>query len=172
GTFMGSIVGSEITAAALDLKAGTIRRDPMAMLPFCGYNMGDYFHHWINLGQKPGVQLPKVFFVNWFRKMADGRWLWPGFGENSRVLEYIFHRCEGKAKTVDTPIGKIPAKGEISLPKGVSEADMDELLKVDVEGWKKEVADIRANHYPKFGERMPKELWAFLDRLESRLNQA
>ncbi|MBN2234903.1 MAG: phosphoenolpyruvate carboxykinase (GTP) [Opitutales bacterium] len=172
GTFMGSIVGSEITAAALDLKVGSVRRDPMAMLPFCGYNMGDYFHHWINLGQKPGVQLPKVFFVNWFRKMADGRWLWPGFGENSRVLEYIFHRCEGKAKTVDTPIGKIPAKGEISLPKGVSEADMDELLKVDVEGWKKEVADIRANHYPKFGERMPKELWAFLDRLESRLNQA
>lgn len=172
GTFMGSIVGSEITAAALDLKVGSVRRDPMAMLPFCGYNMGDYFHHWINLGQKPGVKLPKVFFVNWFRKMADGRWLWPGFGENSRVLEYIFHRCEGKAKTVDTPIGKIPAKGEISLPKGVSEADMDELLKVDVEGWKKEVADIRANHYPKFGERMPKELWAFLDRLESRLNQA
>lgn len=172
GTFMGSIVGSEITAAALDLKAGTIRRDPMAMLPFCGYNMGEYFQHWINLGQKPGVQLPKVFFVNWFRKMADGRWLWPGFGENSRVLEYIFNRCDGKAKTVDTPIGKIPAKGEISLPKGVSEADMDELLKVDVEGWKKEVADIRANHYPKFGERMPKELWAFLDRLESRLNQA
>lgn len=172
GTFMGSIVGSEITAAALDLKVGSVRRDPMAMLPFCGYNMGDYFHHWINLGKKPGVKLPKVFFVNWFRKMADGRWLWPGFGENSRVLEYIFNRCEGKAKTVDTPIGKIPAKGEISLPKGVSEADMDELLKVDVEGWKKEVADIRANHYPKFGERMPKELWAFLDRLESRLNQA
>ena len=172
GTFMGSIVGSEITAAALDLKAGTIRRDPMAMLPFCGYNMGEYFQHWINLGKKPGVKLPKVFFVNWFRKMADGRWLWPGFGENSRVLEYIFNRCEGKAKTVETPIGKIPAKGEISLPKGVSEADMDELLKVDVEGWKKEVADIRANHYPKFGERMPKELWAFLDRLESRLNQA
>ncbi|OPZ74283.1 MAG: Phosphoenolpyruvate carboxykinase (GTP) [Verrucomicrobia bacterium ADurb.Bin474] len=172
GTFMGSIVGSEITAASLDLKVGSVRRDPMAMLPFCGYNMGDYFQHWINLGKKPGVKLPKVFFVNWFRKMADGRWLWPGFGENSRVLEYIFNRCEGKAKTVDTPIGKIPAKGEISLPKGVSEADMDELLKVDVEGWKKEVADIRANHYPKFGERMPKELWAFLDRLESRLNQA
>ena len=172
GTFMGSIVGSEITAAALDLKVGSVRRDPMAMLPFCGYNMGEYFQHWINLGKKPGVKLPKVFFVNWFRKMADGRWLWPGFGENSRVLEYIFNRCDGKAKTVDTPIGKIPAKGEISLPKGVSEADMDELLKVDVEGWKKEVADIRANHYPKFGERMPKELWAFLDRLESRLNQA
>ncbi len=172
GTFMGSIVGSEITAASLDLKVGSVRRDPMAMLPFCGYNMGDYFQHWINLGKKPGVKLPKVFFVNWFRKMADGRWLWPGFGENSRVLEYIFNRCEGKAKTVDTPIGKIPAKGEISLPKGVSEADMDELLKVDVEGWKKEVADIRANHYPKFGERMPKELWAFLDRLESRLNKA
>jgi len=172
GTFMGSIVGSEITAAALDLKAGTIRRDPMAMLPFCGYNMGEYFQHWIDLGKKEGVKLPKVFFVNWFRKTDEGKWLWPGFGENSRVLEYIFNRCEGKAETVDTPIGKMPAKGQIALPEGVSEEDMDELLSIDIEGWKKEVADIRENHYPKFGDDLPKELADFLDTLESKLNNA
>ena len=170
GTFMGSIVGSEVTAAALDLKAGTIRRDPMAMLPFCGYNMGEYFQHWIDLGKQDGVQLPKVFFVNWFRKTEDGQWLWPGFGENSRVLEYIFNRCDGKAKTVDTPIGKMPAKGEINLPDGVVQEDMDELLSVDLEGWKAEVADIKANHYPKFGDKLPKELAAFLDSLEQKLN--
>ncbi|TWU35157.1 phosphoenolpyruvate carboxykinase (GTP) [Novipirellula artificiosorum] len=170
GTFMGSIVGSEVTAAALDLKAGTIRRDPMAMLPFCGYNMGEYFQHWIDLGKQDGVQLPKVFFVNWFRKTDDGQWLWPGFGENSRVLEYIFNRCDGKAKTVDTPIGKMPAKGELSLPEGVTQEDMDELLSVDLDGWKKEVADIKANHYPKFGDKLPKELAVFLDSLEKKLN--
>lgn len=172
GTFMGSIVGSEITAAALDLKAGTIRRDPMAMLPFCGYNMGDYFQHWINLGKQEGVTLPKVFFVNWFRKTDDGKWLWPGFGENSRVLEYIFNRCDGKAETVDTPIGKMPAKGQIRLPEGVTEEDMDELLSVDIEGWKKEVADIKENHYPKFGDKLPQELKDFLAALESKLNAA
>ncbi len=172
GTFMGSIVGSEITAAALDLKAGTIRRDPMAMLPFCGYNMGEYFQHWIDLGKQEGVELPKVFFVNWFRKTDDGKWLWPGFGENSRVLEYIFNRVDGKAETVDTPIGKMPAKGQIKLPEGVTEEDMDELLSVDLEGWKKEVADIKANHYPKFGKKLPKELADFLDTLEANLNNA
>ena len=172
GTFMGSIVGSEITAAALDLKAGTIRRDPMAMLPFCGYNMGEYFQHWIDLGKQEGVTLPKVFFVNWFRKTDDGKWLWPGFGENSRVLEYIFNRCDGKAETVDTPIGKMPAKGQINLPEGVTQEDMDELLSVDLEGWKKEVADIKENHYPKFGDKLPQELADFLTALESKLNAA
>ncbi|MCG8526807.1 MAG: phosphoenolpyruvate carboxykinase (GTP) [Opitutales bacterium] len=172
GTFMGSITGSEITAAALDLKAGTIRRDPMAMLPFCGYNMGEYFQHWIELGKKEGVQLPKCFFVNWFRKTDDGKWLWPGFGENSRVLEYVFNRCEGTAEAVETPIGKMPAKGQISLPEGVTEEDMDELLSVDIEGWKKEVADIKENHYPKFGDKLPQELADFLDKLEAKLNAA
>lgn len=172
GTFMGSITGSEITAAALDLKAGTIRRDPMAMLPFCGYNMGEYFQHWIELGKKEGVQLPKCFFVNWFRKTDDGKWLWPGFGENSRVLEYVFNRCEGTAEAVETPIGKMPAKGQISLPEGVTEEDMDELLSVDIEGWKKEVADIKENHYPKFGDKLPQELVDFLDKLEAKLNAA
>jgi phosphoenolpyruvate carboxykinase (GTP) len=172
GTFMGSITGSEITAAALDLKAGTIRRDPMAMLPFCGYNMGEYFQHWIALGKQEGVELPKCFFVNWFRKTEDGKWLWPGFGENSRVLEYVFNRCNGTAEAIETPIGKMPAKGQISLPEGVSAEDMDELLSVDIEGWKKEVADIKANHYPKFGDDLPQELADFLDKLEAKLNNA
>jgi len=170
GVFMGSIVGSEITAAALDLKAGTIRRDPFAMLPFCGYNMGDYFQHWIGIGQKPNAdKLPKIFFVNWFRKGEDGRWLWPGYGENSRVLAWVVERCEGDGKAEETPIGLMPARDAIGRPAGVSEADMARLLEVDRQGWLAEIADIRANHYPKFGEKLPKELATELDALEARL---
>lgn len=171
GVFMGSIVGSEITAAALDLKAGTIRRDPFAMLPFCGYHMGDYFAHWIRLGAKAdSSKLPKIFFVNWFRKNSDGKWLWPGYGENSRVLSWIFDQCSGVAgKSVSTPIGFMPTLDAISLPPGVSNTDMAELLSVDKEGWKAEIADVRANHYPKFGDRLPKELKAELEAFERRL---
>ncbi len=170
GVFMGSIVGSEITAAALDLKAGTIRRDPFAMLPFCGYNMGEYFQHWINIGKKTTEdKLPKIFFVNWFRKTDDGKWLWPGYGENSRVLAWVFERCAGTAKFQDTPIGIMPTVDAIDLPEGVTKEDMAELLKVDVEGWKKEIADVRANHYPKFGDKLPKELADELVAIESRL---
>ncbi len=171
GVFMGSIVGSEITAAALDLKAGTVRRDPFAMLPFCGYHMGDYFQHWINIGKKTSAdKLPKIFFVNWFRKTAEGKWLWPGYGDNSRVLAWVFERCAGTGKAVDTPIGFMPTVDAIQRPAGVSEADMKELLKVDVEGWKKEIADVRQNHYPKFGAKLPKELARELDAIEKRLN--
>ncbi|MDL2229022.1 phosphoenolpyruvate carboxykinase (GTP) [Treponema sp. OttesenSCG-928-L16] len=171
GVFMGSIVGSEVTAAALDLKAGTIRRDPFAMLPFCGYHMGDYFQHWINIGKKGDPdKLPKIFFVNWFRKNDAGKFIWPGYGENSRVLAWIFERCAGTAKAVETPIGFMPAVDSITRPAGVSEADMEELLKVDIEGWKAEIADIRANHYPKFGDKLPKELAVELDAIEARLN--
>jgi phosphoenolpyruvate carboxykinase (GTP) len=171
GVFMGSIVGSEITAAALDLKAGTVRRDPFAMLPFCGYHMGDYFQHWINIGKKTTAdKLPKIFFVNWFRKTAEGKWLWPGYGDNSRVLAWIFERCAGTGKAVDTPIGFMPTLDAIQRPQGVSEADMKELLKVDVEGWKKEIADVRQNHYPKFGAKLPKELAGELDAIEKRLH--
>jgi phosphoenolpyruvate carboxykinase (GTP) len=170
GVFMGSIVGSEITAAALDLKAGTIRRDPFAMLPFCGYNMGDYFQHWINIGKKTSAEkLPKIFFVNWFRKTKDGKWLWPGYGENSRVLAWIFDRCAGTGKAVETPIGYMPTVDAIERPAGVTEEDMKELLAVDIEGWKKEIADIRENHYPKFGNRLPKELMNELEAIEKRL---
>ncbi len=171
GVFLGSIVGSEITAAALDLKAGTIRRDPFAMLPFCGYNMGEYFQHWINLGKTHDQsKLPKIFYVNWFRKTDEGKWLWPGFGENSRVLKWIFEACVGTAKTQDTPIGIMPTADAIDRPEGVTVEDMENLLSVDCAGWLKEVEDIRANHYPKFGDKLPAELAGMLDVMEKNLS--
>jgi phosphoenolpyruvate carboxykinase (GTP) len=170
GVFLGSIVGSEITAAALDLKVGSVRRDPFAMLPFCGYNMGEYFQHWVNVGAKSTEdKLPKIFFVNWFRKTAEGKWLWPGYGENSRVLKWVFERCDGEGKAQETPIGIMPTIDAIDRPDGVTEADMAELLKVDIDGWKKEVQDIKTEHYPKFGDKMPKELTAELEIIEKRL---
>lgn len=170
GVFLGSIVGSEVTAATLDVKAGTIRRDPFAMLPFCGYNMGDYFQHWIDVGAAGDPEkLPKIFYVNWFRKDANGKFLWPGYGDNSRVLKWVFECCEGTAKTVDTPIGIMPALDAIDRPEGVSEEAMKELLTVDVDGWLREVEDIRTNHYPKFGKHLPKELSDMLDTLEANL---
>lgn len=172
GVFLGSIVGSEITAAALDLKAGTIRRDPFAMLPFCGYNMGDYFQHWINLGKKSTEdKLPKIFFVNWFRKNAEGKFMWPGYGENSRVLAWVFDRCDNKDNAVKTQIGWMPKEGALNV-KGldVHADDMKAILSVDVEGWKKEIADVRENHYPKFGDKLPTELKAEMEALEKRLN--
>jgi phosphoenolpyruvate carboxykinase (GTP) len=170
GVFMGSIMGSEVTAAALDLKAGSVRRDPFAMLPFCGYHMGDYFAHWIRMGARtPTASQPKLFLVNWFRKTADGKWLWPGYGENSRVLKWVFERCEGAGKAVETPIGFVPASGAIDFPEGITAEDMKELLKVDAAGWRSELADIKATHYPKFGARLPKELNDQLDALIKRL---
>jgi len=168
--FLGSIVGSEITAAALDLKVGAVRRDPFAMLPFCGYHMGDYFAHWIKLGEKtPVASQPKFFFVNWFRKTKDGKWLWPGYGENSRVLKWVFEQCEGTGKFVETPIGLMPTVDGIDLPAGVTAEDMKELLSVDVAGWKAEIADVRAEHYPKFGNKLPKALVSELEAIEARL---
>lgn len=171
GVFLGSIVGSEITAAALDLKVGSVRRDPFAMLPFCGYNMGDYFQHWINIGKKSTYEkLPKIFFVNWFRKDANGKFIWPGYGDNSRVLAWIFDRCDGKDNAVETQIGWMPKDGAIDTTGLNVTADaMKSILSVDVEGWKKEIADIRANHYPKFGEKLPKELTKEMEGLEARL---
>ena len=173
GVFLGSIVGSEVTAATLDVKAGTIRRDPFAMLPFCGYNMGDYFKHWIEVGKAGDAdKLPKIFYVNWFRKTAEGKWLWPGYGDNSRVLKWIFECCEGTAKTVDTPIGIMPTVDAIDRPANVTEAEMKELLTVDVDGWLREVEDIRTNHYPKFGSHLPAELSEMLNTLEANLKAA
>ena len=170
GVFLGSIVGSEVTAAALDLKVGTIRRDPFAMLPFCGYHMGDYMQHWINIGKTHDKEkLPKIFYVNWFRKTEDGKWLWPGFGENSRVLKWIFEATSNTAKSRETAIGIMPEFDAIDRPEGVSEEDMKELLSVDTEGWLKEVADIRENHYPLFGDKLPKELLGMLDIMEENL---
>lgn len=169
GVFMGSIVGSEITAAALDLKAGTVRRDPFAMLPFCGYNMGDYFQHWINIGKKTSAdKLPKLFFVNWFRK-KDGKFVWPGYGENSRVLKWIFEQCEGLGKAKDTAIGIMPTEDAIDLPKEVSAEQLKDILAVDTEGWLAELKDIRENHYPIFGDKLPSELKHELDKLEKNL---
>jgi len=170
GVFLGSIVGSEVTAAALDLTIGQVRRDPFAMLPFCGYHMGDYFKHWINIEKKTtSEKLPKIFFVNWFRKTDDGKWLWPGYGENSRVLKWIFERCDGSGKAVDTPVGYMPAPDAIDKPASVSNQDMEILLKVDREGWLREVDDVRNNHYPKFGNHLPQELYELLDTMESLL---
>ncbi|MCC5813508.1 MAG: phosphoenolpyruvate carboxykinase (GTP), partial [Leptospira sp.] len=169
GVFMGSIVGSEITAAALDLKAGTVRRDPFAMLPFCGYNMGDYLKHWFDMGEKSsGDKLPKLFFVNWFRK-KDGKFAWPGFGENSRVLKWVFERCDGGGKFKETPIGIMPTEDSIDLPEGVSAETLKDIISVDKEGWLKELKDVRENHYPQFGDKLPKELYEQLDALEARL---
>jgi phosphoenolpyruvate carboxykinase (GTP) len=170
GVFMGSIIGSEVTAAALDLKAGLVRRDPFAMLPFCAYHMGDYFAHWIRMGEKTPLEAqPKFFLTNWFRKTREGKWLWPGYGENSRVLKWIFERCDGGGKAVETAIGIMPAADAIELPSGVTAEDMKELTAVNVEGWKKEIADIKEKHYPKFGDRLPKELSNQLDALSKRL---
>ena len=181
GVFLGSIVGSEITAASTINAAdvGKIRRDPFAILPFCGYNMGDYFQHWIDVGAaaKDQDKLPKIFYVNWFRKdenNADlpGGFMWPGYGDNSRVLAWIFDRCDGKDNAVETPIGFMPKEGAINTD-GLADyykKTLPEILKVDVEGWKKELKDIRENHYPKFGSHLPKELSATLDDIESRLN--
>ena len=169
GTFMGSIASSEKTAAAAG-TVGEMRRDPFAMLPFCGYHMGDYFAHWLNIGKKtaPG-KLPKIFYVNWFRKTPEGKWLWPGYGENSRVLKWIFERIEGTGKAVETPIGYVPAPGAIDTSGlNVSDADMTELLKVDTNDWLKEVESIK-KHYSQFGDRLPQGLKDELAALEQRL---
>ena len=171
GTFIGSIASSERTAAAAD-TVGELRRDPMAMLPFCGYNMGDYFAHWLEMGEKTDAdKLPKIFYVNWFRKDADGGWLWPGFGENSRVLKWIVERVAGKSEAVETPIGYLPAAGAIDTTGvDVTEAKMDELLTVNVEEWLNEIASIR-EHYERFGDRLPAALSDELAALEARLRE-
>ena len=168
GTFLGSVMASEKTAAASGVK-GDIRRDPMAMLPFCGYHMGDYFAHWLKMGEKGGAKMPKIFYVNWFRKNAAGKFMWPGYAENSRVLKWIFDRCDGKAAAVDTPIGKVPAEGAIDVSASRSSpADMKELTSFDKEGWKAELPLIR-EHYATFGDRLPKALQDELSALEQRL---
>lgn len=170
GIFMGSIMGSEITAAAISDKIGQVRRDPFAMLPFIGYHVCDYLQHWLDVGEKTDADnLPKIFYVNWFRKDHDGKWLWPGFGENSRVLKWIFERVSGRGKAVKTPIGYMPAADAIDIEGlNVPQSDMDELLSVDKEEWLQEVTSIR-EHYATYGERLPKELAAQLDALEDRL---
>jgi phosphoenolpyruvate carboxykinase (GTP) len=171
GVFMASNVASEGTAAA-ENAIGELRRDPFAMLPFCGYNMGDYFGHWLKMGaQADAAKLPRIYFVNWFRKDERGKFVWPGYGENSRVLKWIVERLEGKAEAVDTPIGRLPAKASLDVEGlGLSAEQLDLLLSVDAEIWRKEAALIPP-FYEKFGERLPKALWAeyqaLLERLEA-----
>ncbi len=168
GVFMASNVASEGTAAA-ENKVGELRRDPFAMLPFCGYNMGDYFGHWLKVGKKSGAKLPKIYFVNWFRKNAQGKFVWPGFGDNSRVLKWIAQRLDGKAAAKETAIGLLPAKGSLDLSGlSVTEADMDLLTSVDAEVWREEASLVPA-HYETFGAACPKELWAELASLKERL---
>ena len=169
GTFLGSIMASEKTAAAAG-KIGELRRDPMAMLPFCGYNMGDYFAHWLKMGEKGGAKMPKIFYVNWFRKSPEGKFMWPGFAENSRVLKWIFDRCNGTAEAVDTPIGKLPAEGSLDVNGlDVAPETMKALNAVDAEGWKAELPMIR-EHFATFGDELPNALKEQLAALERRLS--
>jgi phosphoenolpyruvate carboxykinase (GTP) len=169
GVFLGSIMASETTAAAAG-AVGNLRRDPFAMLPFCGYHMGDYFAHWLRVGAGADPdKLPKIFYVNWFRRNSDGEWLWPGYGENSRVLEWVFERVAGRAEAVETPIGWVPAAGAIDIEGlDLSKEDMEELLRVDAEEWRAEVPLIR-KHFEQFGEHLPSALGAAVDDLERRL---
>ena len=168
GTFMGSIIASEKTAAA-DGAVGELRRDPMAMLPFCGYNMGDYFAHWLKVGKTEGAKMPKVFYVNWFRKNSAGKFTWPGFGENSRVLKWVFERCGAGAEANETAVGYLPTRESLDLNGlDIADADLDELLSIDPEAWLAEVPSMR-EHLEKFGERMPQELIDELNGIEERL---
>ncbi|MGI9101187.1 MAG: phosphoenolpyruvate carboxykinase (GTP) [Terriglobales bacterium] len=171
GTFLGSTASSETTAATTG-KVGVLRRDPMAMLPFCGYHMGDYFGHWLKIGQKSGAKLPKIFYVNWFRQDENGKFLWPGYGENSRILKWVFERCNGTANAVETPIGRMPAPSDLDL-RGldISTSAVGKLLSVDVNGWLLELPLIK-EHFDKFGSRLPKGLSDELKKLEERLNKA
>ena len=172
GTFLGSIMSSETTAAAAG-KVGALRHDPFAMLPFCGYHMADYFGHWLRLGaQADAATLPRIYHVNWFRRGDDGKFLWPGYGENSRVLKWVFERVTGAGKAVDTPIGRLPAPGALdvsglTLPEG----NLSQLLRVDTEGWNHELPLIR-RHYERFGSRLPQGLRDELAALEQRLANA
>ena len=169
GTFVGSIMASETTAAASG-AVGVVRRDPMAMRPFVGYNMGDYFAHWLEMGKKI-PHAPKIFHVNWFRTDADGNFIWPGFGDNMRVLLWILDRCDGKAEAVETPIGFVPKAEDIDIEGlGLSLDTIKELLTVDKASWLEDVANIK-EFYAQIGDHMPKELYEELDKLESNLKK-
>ena len=169
GVFLGSIMASETTAAQQG-AVGKLRFDPMAMLPFCGYNYADYFAHWLSMtGQTDESNLPKIFFVNWFRRDDDGRFMWPGFGENSRVLKWVFERVDGTADAIDTPIGKLPTREALDTEGlEIDEADLSELLTVDREGWLSAIPQIR-EHFAQFGDELPVALNSAVDTLESSL---
>jgi phosphoenolpyruvate carboxykinase (GTP) len=167
GVFMGATASSETTAANIG-AVGALRRDPFAMQPFCGYHMGDYFQHWLTMGDRFGAHAPRIFYVNWFRKSPEGKWLWPGFGDNSRVLKWMCERIEGKVGAVETPIGLMPREGDIDLAGlAVPAADLKELQRVDADAWKVELADIET-HFARFGDRLPERLRKQLDDLRKR----
>jgi phosphoenolpyruvate carboxykinase (GTP) len=172
GTFLGATVSSETTAAIVG-KVGELRRDPMAMLPFCGYHMGDYFNHWLRMGEGTSpAKLPKIFYVNWFRQDTDGRYLWPGYGENSRVLKWVFERCDGKVHAQDSPIGRLPSPADLDTRGLDLPADkLAKLLSVDIKGWLEEVPRIK-EHFAKFGDRLPRQMHDNVAALEQRLKAA
>ena len=171
GSFLGATASSETTAAAAG-KVGQLRRDPMAMLPFCGYHMGDYFAHYLKIGRTPGAKLPKIFYVNWFRTDENGRFIWPGYGENSRVLKWVFERCNGTAHAVDTPIGRLPEPKDLDTSGlSITESTLAKLLAVDVQGWLAEVPQIR-QYFEQFGDRLPQGMKEEVDKLEQRLKAA
>ena len=172
GVFLGSNISSERTAAA-EGTVGELRRDPFAMLPFCGYNMADYFGHWLRVGQKLRFdRAPRIFQVNWFRKGADGRYLWPGFGDNARVLEWIVRRIEGRVPAVDSPVGRVPRAGDLDVAGlDVSREDLDELFAIDADSWLRE-SELTEDFYRTFGGRIPPQLWEELAALRSRLDAA
>ena len=172
GVFLGSMMASETTAAAAG-AVGELRFDPMAMLPFCGYNMGDYFAHWLSIGAKSDpANLPKIFFVNWFRRDENGRFLWPGYGENSRVLKWVFERVAGLAGAVETPLGYLPTESDLdTVGLDVAPDDLAQLLTVDADGWQAAIPQIRA-HFAQFDDALPQELSKALDTLESNLADA
>jgi phosphoenolpyruvate carboxykinase (GTP) len=171
GVFLGATMSSEQTAAAFG-AVGQLRFDPFAMLPFCGYNMADYFAHWLSIGRREGARLPRIFYVNWFRKGEDGSFLWPGFGENSRVLEWVFRRCDGGGSVRETPIGLVPAEGDLNVDGlSIGSEQLRALLHVDEEAVKAELPQVR-EHLETFGDRLPGELRAHLERLESALGAA
>ena len=169
GVFLGATMSSETTAAAAG-TVGQLRFDPFAMLPFCGYNMADYFEHWLEIGRRgDAAKLPRIFYVNWFRKDADGKFIWPGFGENSRVLEWIFSRCNGEGETVETPIGLVPAERRINTDGlDITTEAMEELLRVDAEPLRGELPQVE-DHLARFGDRLPDEVQAQLDALKAKL---
>ncbi|HZQ67891.1 MAG TPA: phosphoenolpyruvate carboxykinase (GTP) [Terriglobales bacterium] len=171
GTFLGATASSETTAAAAG-KVGQLRRDPMAMLPFCGYNMGDYFAHYLNIGARPGAKLPKIFYVNWFRTDENGKFLWPGYGENSRILKWVFERCDGNVHADETPIGRLPRPEDLDTNGlNLPGENLKKLLSIDVEGWTAEIPLIR-EHFAKFGDHLPKGMQEEVDGLEKRLKAA
>jgi phosphoenolpyruvate carboxykinase (GTP) len=172
GVYMGATLSSETTAAATG-AVGVVRRDPFAMLPFIGYNGGDYFQHWVEMGKGgtgDAAKLPKIFYVNWFRRDADGGFLWPGYGENGRILKYVIERLEGTADAVDTPIGRVPAEGALDLDGlDVTPEQIAKALAVDVEEWKAEIPQV-TEWFEQFGDKLPTVLWTELDALKARLD--